>query len=467
MFVCTTAHGLAHDNTWTIFQRRDGHVWIGTEHGLSKFIAWHFTNYSMEHGLYENHVRALAEDASGKLWIGMRRGLNWFAEGKFHLYPMPEGAAPSKVRTLLAARDGALWIGTAQGLFCIRDGQRIGYAVDDGLSNDDVRALLEDKAGNLWIGTAGGGLNCARPEGIRPNRLAGGTPAPRFTAYTTTNGLSSNHAFALHEDADGVLWIGTENGLNRMQAGRFTHFTAGQGLFDQAVHHILEDDFGHLWLSTDDGIYRVPRQQLNDVAAGRGQTVRSVRYTEADGMPTRQTSGEVSQPAGCKTTDGRLWFPTPQGVVVFDPRNPPDIQVPPPVVIEQVIADHEIVFGDGASDEFKVQGSRFKVQGSRREGNPTQPAVAAAHAPGLPSAIHLPPGRARVVEFRYTPTPSLPRKRPASNTAWMATTKPGRTPTPVAWLITRTCAPAPTSSASSPPTTTTSGTRLGQPSPSP
>ncbi|MBM3840611.1 MAG: hypothetical protein FJ398_22150 [Verrucomicrobia bacterium] len=37
--------------------------------------------------------------------------------------------------------------------------------------------------------------------------------------YSVTNGLSNNNVWALHEDKDGVLWIGTERGLNRLKNG--------------------------------------------------------------------------------------------------------------------------------------------------------------------------------------------------------------------------------------------------------
>ena len=50
----------------------------------------------------------------------------------------------------------------------------------------------------MWIATWGGGVD----------RLQDG----KITAYTTTNGLTSDKALALHEGRDGSLWIGMEIG---------------------------------------------------------------------------------------------------------------------------------------------------------------------------------------------------------------------------------------------------------------
>jgi len=55
-------------------------------------------------------------------------------------------------------------------------------------------------------------------------------------------------------------------------------------------------------------------------------------------MPTLECSGGF-QPAGCKTADGRLWFPTSKGLVVVDPSDAKSNQLPPPVVIEDMQVD--------------------------------------------------------------------------------------------------------------------------------
>ena len=67
-------------------------------------------------------------------------------------------------------------------------------------------------------------------------------------------------------------------------------------------------------------------------------------------MLNSECNGGDNQPAGCKDDQGRIWFPTVQGVVVIDPKAMQQTELPPPVVIEQVRANDEVVFGDGAAD---------------------------------------------------------------------------------------------------------------------
>ena len=231
-------------------------------------------------------------------------------------------------------------------------------------------AILEDHSGNLWFGSYGGGL-CQFRDG-------------KFTVFTTRDGLSNNRARSLLEDADGVLWIGTEHGLNRFKGGRFFAFTTKEGLLDNLVNHLSEDGFGNFWISCNRGIYRVSRKELNDVAEGKAETVRYAAYGEADGMLSSETKGET-QPAGWRGRDGQLWFPTTKGLVVIDPKAIQDNKIPPPMVIEQVLVNDEIIFGDGAITRTnmarKARNSTIETHNSK---------------------LHLPPGRVRVMEIHYT-----------------------------------------------------------------
>src|SRR5262249_24964033 len=72
------------------------------------------------------------------------------------------------------------------------------------------------------------------------------------------------------------------------------------------------------------------------------RTVVSVAYGTADGMKSRECDGGF-QPAGWKTSDGKLWFPTTRGVVTIAPKTLRLNQLPPPVIIEQVLADGIVV----------------------------------------------------------------------------------------------------------------------------
>jgi PAS domain S-box-containing protein len=268
-------------------------------------------------------VRALLVDREGSLWVGLVGEVGRLKDGTWTWYTTAQGLAPGLVWSIYQDRAGSLWFGSGgQGLTRHQDGTFTIYRDTDGLVNNNVRFITEDRQGALWIGTMGG-----------LSRFKDG----QFTNYTTKNGLSHNFVRAIYEDADGTLWIGTYgSGLNRLKEGRFFHYTTANGLFDDVVSQILEDDRGNFWMSGNRGIFRVSQKELNDLADGKTRSITCISYGVADGLLTNECNGG-GQPAGWKTSDGRLWFPTIKGVAVIDPNQLND--TPSPVEVEKLLVD--------------------------------------------------------------------------------------------------------------------------------
>ncbi len=396
MFRCQPAHvrvlssknGLVHDSVWTVCQAHDGAVWAGTDGGVSRLDDSSSTHWSERDGLSKNTVRSIVEDEDGRIWIGTGSGLNWIEEGKLHQHHFPGEWFQTKIRAMLAGRNRALWVGTMQGLYRL-DLARHGsvrtaqdaltnsevtpfscvtrYCATNGLANDDVRALLEDRSGRLWVGTFGGGLY----------QFVDG----QFQPLSTADGVLFKSVWAIMEATDGALWLGTERGLARLKNGRSSLFTPRNGFPDDDVNHILEDNTGHLWVGGERGIYRLLRSELDDVADGRSARVQYVAYDEEEGLPSSETNGQKNEPGAVKTRDGRLWFPTAKGLVIFDPTHLPDRTNSPPVVIEQIRANGESIF-------------------SNYPGQPTAPTANSVLKPGA-TVTALRPGTGRILEIQY------------------------------------------------------------------
>ena len=79
-----------------------------------------------------------------------------------------------------------------------------------------------------------------------------------FNSFSTADGLCSNNVTALFQDSRGLLWIGTDNGLNHYNGYRFESFrrtvedTIGT-LCDNTVLKIMEDRGGNIWILTKKG----------------------------------------------------------------------------------------------------------------------------------------------------------------------------------------------------------------------
>ncbi len=321
--VYSKEQGLADRDNYAVYQDRAGSVWIGAWHvGLSHFTGGKFVNYGQGDGLPGRNVTAVFEDREGRLWVGSYGGLAVFEKGRFR--KVTEPSLRDVVQAICEDREGALWFGTSLGLARYKDGVTKMFYTKDGLASNDIHVIVEDKSGDLWIGGYGG-----------LTRLHQG----KFARWTESDGLPGTTIWSIYEDSDRVLWIGTyDGGLVRFKDGSFSRYRVKDGLFSNGVFQILEDAHANLWISCNRGIYRVSKRDLNEFSDGVRTTITSVAYGKIDGMHSVECNGGI-WPAGTKTNDGKLWFPTLDGVAVIDPESIAYDAQPPPVIIESALLD--------------------------------------------------------------------------------------------------------------------------------
>lgn len=346
------AEGLSADIAWAVFVDRDGAVWSGTDSaGVNVRRGDRVTTIGTAEGLAAPGVQAIWQAPDGAVWLGTRGGgVSIVRQGRVvRTLRRADGLASDSICAITGTRDGSVFLGgRGGGLTRIGpDGTYRRWGAGEGLRNETVHALLPDRDGNLWIGTNGGGLF----------RFDDG----RFTRFGREQGLSIEIVNTIHEAEDGTLWVGTYGGgLNRFRDGLFSAVTTREGLYDDAVFAILPDGQGNLWISCNRGIYAVSLRELDAVARGAARRVRCRPFGVEDGMRNRECNG-ANQPAGARGPDGRLHFPTIEGIVTVDPaglfRNP----VPPPVHVELVKVD-DVVESARSFLELAPGARRFEFQ---------------------------------------------------------------------------------------------------------
>jgi signal transduction histidine kinase len=181
--------------------------------------------------------------------------------------------------------------------------------------------------------------------------------------YSIEDGLRTSLVYALHEDEDHALWIGTYGGgLYRLKEGKISSVSKSNGLFDDVIFAILDDSLGSFWMSCNRGIFSASKRDLNDVADGKASTLTCEVFGLNQGLRSVECNGG-SQPAAVRTRDGRLLFPTIKGLVAIDPA-----QTRPGTAAVAV-----------RLEELRVDADRYSLSGVHR----------------------LPPGM-RTIDFHYT-----------------------------------------------------------------
>jgi signal transduction histidine kinase/ligand-binding sensor domain-containing protein/DNA-binding response OmpR family regulator len=322
----TTREGLVHNYINCIYESRSGDLWIGSKGGLSRWKKGKITTVlTVGNGLLHNSVLDLYEDVSGFLWIGTYGGLHRFKDGKLTTLTTKDGLSDNRVRCIWGDRQGNTWIGTEYGLnrFDNNKGKFIDFFTKPELSHNFIEFIFGDSQGNLWIGTEAG-LNC----------LSNGV----ITDFNPGADKEIHSFRCAYEDKEGVVWFGTDNGLIRLKNKKPTMYSPGCGLIENDLYCILEDDRGYLWLAGRNGISRVSKKGLEDFSKGKIDQVHPDWYNEKDGMKSRWCGG-----AGCKTRDGRLWFPTSIGLTTIHPDKIKKNNIAPTPIIKKLIADDETI----------------------------------------------------------------------------------------------------------------------------
>ncbi|HET6977400.1 MAG TPA: two-component regulator propeller domain-containing protein [Pyrinomonadaceae bacterium] len=371
----TTANGLSGENVNALFEDREGNIWVITTSGLDRFHDFAVATYSANQGLSSSYIYSVLADRKGSIWLAGRNALtkwhNWqistinprrgkldpfipssiFQDAGERIWVatnselgyvendrfVPLISMPGPVTGITQDADGDLWIANEHaGLFQVRHGNVIQQLPWSRLGHSDhVSMLLGDPLhGGVWLGFFLGGIAYFDGDRIQ-------------TTYAAEQGLAPGRVSDLLLDRDSTLWIATEGGLSRLKGGQVTTLTRKNGLPCDAIHWLREDDAHAYWLFTSCGLVRIERAELEAVANAVNQDVNTKRLIAAavldssDGVKSL-ASGNHCSPQVVKSTDGRFWFTASYGVNVVDPGHLPFNKLPPPVHIEQFIADRTI-----------------------------------------------------------------------------------------------------------------------------
>jgi diguanylate cyclase (GGDEF)-like protein len=179
---------------------------------------------------------------------------------RFTNLSLEQGLSQSAVSCIVQDHRGYMWFGTQDGLNRWDGSTFTVFKNDpqnpDSLSGNAIWALHEDGDGSLWIGTDGGGL-------ARLSLVTNAFSALRNDPANSAS-LSSNRIRAIASTPDGALWVGTDGGgVNRLdrKTGALTRFlhdpSKPDSLANDRIRALAVDAKGTLFIGTQEGLDRL------------------------------------------------------------------------------------------------------------------------------------------------------------------------------------------------------------------
>lgn len=266
--------GLSHNSVSALAADHHGKLWIGTWGGgvcvTDREKPQQISRLDLpdEYRMLTNFVGALAVDTiNDGIWIGSNAGL-FFFDGKTRRIEEPFVGCRSITGNIGAIVDdeGYLWMGCMQGVVRVdlhsgRQGHRpfkhdsISHKLDEPNSRivDKISSFCQTSDGTLWLGSNGYGLYRL----VKDNADKRG----HFEALTTEDGLAFGGVKGIVEDANGHLWVTTQNGLSVYDPKTqiFSNYFESEGLIN---HHFywnsaVRDEAGIIYLGSEGGLIEV------------------------------------------------------------------------------------------------------------------------------------------------------------------------------------------------------------------
>lgn len=278
------SEGLVQSQVNTISQDNDHSLWVGTYGGLSHFDGSQYTSYTRANGLPNDFIYTIFTDKDNVKWLGTENGIAAIIDGKALVYKLPPHNTRSSVTDIKQDDDGTIWFLMGNQLYKIEE-QKVRRVVIQDKLNEQISCLATDKKGKLcaWVYPKGlytlngdkwsqaipftnvtivirkmifendGGRLC-----LMSDKNIYYADKGRMNVYNQelTKNISTR-LLTMERDADGNLWLGTNNGAYCIRNNQLIHFDVNNGFTDKAVAAIYCDADKNLWFATQgNGVYK-------------------------------------------------------------------------------------------------------------------------------------------------------------------------------------------------------------------
>lgn len=232
-------------------------LWIGGENGLRvidihtrKIVKSIKQDYQNLLGINDDATYALFQDKESNIWIGCYfGGINILYKDKERFNYYAPGYRSNNISGKAARQileDGDyLWIATEDGGLnkfnkTTREFQHY-KASPNGIASNNIHSLLKDRKGNLWLGTFDAGVNILNPK----------TNQIKYINTFNTPLLKNDLVYSLLQDNDGIIYIGTVDGLTLYDPAKNKFFVIDHTILGNlTIFHMMLDSQHNIWIAT-------------------------------------------------------------------------------------------------------------------------------------------------------------------------------------------------------------------------
>ncbi len=352
--VTSMREGLPGRNAYGLLEAQNGQMWVGLL-DIHQFVRYDGERVTMRVDLDQPWAAGRGPD--GHTWLGGSELCR--VEGS-QCTRQSEPPLPTPVRAIFTDSRGRLWIGTEDAVW-VRRAESMTLNTSEAWhriphENGDrtwARAIVEGQDGEIHVATLGHGLGRVQNDTLRTWDRREGFPSDNIRSVFQ---LSRRELLVGSEDA-GLIYLSWQAGAT-MDDANVQIIDRSHGLPDNSVHAIVEDEDGFLWMNSNRGIYRVDPEEIRQVALHQKDQIAHILFDDQSGLRNREGNGGI-QSAGYRTVDGKIRFPTQDGVVTIDPSLARSTPLPVVIPLQYTTSD---TYTFEAGDDITLEPNERTVQ---------------------------------------------------------------------------------------------------------
>jgi two-component sensor histidine kinase len=241
---------------------------------------------------YIQYSRAILYDKKRKtLWIGAEKGLYSYHNNKLQHHLLNNLQPEISVKSLYLLRDGTLAIGTEGSGLYIYDEKQFKKIKAPIPAKAYIHSLLEDDDGDLWVGTG----NFAYKINLKTGKYT-------HFVYEFCNAYIGS----MTKDNLGRIWFGTDRCVNMYDGKKFYTFNQESGLNSSIIYFVYANKSGNIWVGTNNGLNKI-------VSNRKGKIIQILNYNENKGF----YGVECNTNACFCDKKGDMWFGTVNGLFKY------------------------------------------------------------------------------------------------------------------------------------------------------
>lgn len=262
--------------------------------GVIKYEKGKVSYFSDKQGLASRYTWNLKEDLENRLWVISYDGISYLNNNRFQLFDVFEKENNTQIKTVLQDNELNYWVGTTtNGLYRLKptllstidsrkglddekmlsltqlhngkslfstncggvfewDGQKaIHSPINSYLPNLCVWSVFQDSKKRIWFGAKGLYMSQKLSQ--------------KGIYFNSQNGFDDGDVFAISEDSEGIIWIGSLNGVFRYDGKEFKKYTVQDGLPYNDTRVFFHDSDSSLWIGTTAGLARFSKGKIEPI----------------------------------------------------------------------------------------------------------------------------------------------------------------------------------------------------------